>query len=706
MFLTKNIEAQSCHLKVKTFILKAMRKIYSPLAGSISLLSLISQPASAASEILKPVPDSFKAAVTDENIVAANYSVFEVKGQYGSVKTFSTTTLDPERSYCVPLKKENQRHAQGSLIGGSQRSELRFVPQSSLFALTSPSSPNKDDSLLFETLRKRDTVQTRTALSPVEARSVSRSDLNRLTEPYWMKGSKFRVQGSIPAIFPLLAQAETKTIPQKQILSTDPLAQVTSVNQLSDVQPTDWTFQALQSLIERYGVVAAYPNRTFRGNRALTRYEFAAAINAALERIHELMESGLETSVAREDLKTLQQLQHDFAAELANVQTHVDNLELRTAKIEANQFSPTTKLSGLIVSAISAGGFSGKRIIDPTGAVIANKSPSTTFVYRASLNLTSSFSGKDLLLVRLEQGNGGPYNNAPGYLEPNFGSVLDYSYRSAGQSVLLTRLYYTFTPTKDLALTLGPTITAPDFLDRNSYANASFLDFSTLSFNNNYLLFPVLNLGAGGLVEWRPGLKSFTIRAIYVAGEGANPVPNNQTTRYSVSPLVDLLYPRGNGKNGLFGDPNQTIVEVEYKPSKTFALRLDYSGGNVFHGRFDVFGANAELKISQHLAIFGRYGYGSYSNTNFGNLHPNYWMAGITFRDLSKSGAFAGIAAGQPFIESAVGNATQTNFEGFYNFPLNDHIQISPVIQVITNPANQQSNGTIYTGTLRTSITF
>lgn len=28
------------------------------------------------------------------------------------------------------------------------------------------------------------------------------------------------------------------------------LAQVTSVSQLSDVQPTDWAFQALQSLVE------------------------------------------------------------------------------------------------------------------------------------------------------------------------------------------------------------------------------------------------------------------------------------------------------------------------------------------------------------------------------------------------------------------------------------------------------------------------
>ena len=37
------------------------------------------------------------------------------------------------------------------------------------------------------------------------------------------------------------------------------MSQVTSVSQLSDVQPNDWAFQALQSLVERYGCAAGYP---------------------------------------------------------------------------------------------------------------------------------------------------------------------------------------------------------------------------------------------------------------------------------------------------------------------------------------------------------------------------------------------------------------------------------------------------------------
>lgn len=43
---------------------------------------------------------------------------------------------------------------------------------------------------------------------------------------------------------------------------------VTSVNQFSDVAPNDWAYFALQSLIERYGCIVGYPDRTYRGDRA------------------------------------------------------------------------------------------------------------------------------------------------------------------------------------------------------------------------------------------------------------------------------------------------------------------------------------------------------------------------------------------------------------------------------------------------------
>lgn len=131
------------------------------------------------------------------------------------------------------------------------------------------------------------------------------------------------------------------------------MAQVTSVSQLSDVQPTDWAFQALQSLVERYGCIAGYPNGTYRGNRALTRYEFAAGLNACLDRVNELIATATSELVTKQDLATLQKLQEEFAAELATLRGRVDALEAKTAELEANQFSTTTKLQGEAVAAIT-----------------------------------------------------------------------------------------------------------------------------------------------------------------------------------------------------------------------------------------------------------------------------------------------------------------------------------------------------------------
>ncbi|MHC5829482.1 MAG: iron uptake porin, partial [Nostoc sp.] len=118
-------------------------------------------------------------------------------------------------------------------------------------------------------------------------------------------------------------------------------------------QPTDWAFQALQSLVERYGCIAGYPNSTYRGNRALTRYEFAAGLNACLNRVNELIATATGDLVKKEDLATLQKLREDFSAELATLRGRVDSVETHTAELEAHQFSTTTKLNGEVVMAIA-----------------------------------------------------------------------------------------------------------------------------------------------------------------------------------------------------------------------------------------------------------------------------------------------------------------------------------------------------------------
>jgi hypothetical protein len=203
-------------------------------------------------------------------------------------------------------------------------------------------------------------------------------------------------------------QAQSNVLEQINQYSTeggseDAVGQVTSVSQLSDVRPTDWAFQALQSLVERYGCIAGYPDGTFRGNRAMTRYEFAAGLNACLDKVTELIKAGTTNLATKEDLASMQKLQEEFAAELATLRGRVDGLEARTSELEVNQFSTTTKLNGEVIFALT--GIA--RGDDANG----NKADRTTaFGSRVRLNFETSFSGKDLLRTRLQVLNLGSFS--------------------------------------------------------------------------------------------------------------------------------------------------------------------------------------------------------------------------------------------------------------------------------------------------------
>jgi len=155
-----------------------------------------------------------------------------------------------------------------------------------------------------------------------------------------------------PAEIPPLVEENKLENPPLTDPADNSIEQVTSVSQLGDVQPTDWAFQALQSLVERYGCIAGYPDGTYRGNRAITRYEFAAGVNACLDKIRESMAQKTENLVNRDDLIKIQKLQEEFAAEIATLRGRTAVLESRSTELEANQFSPTTKLSGLTIVGI------------------------------------------------------------------------------------------------------------------------------------------------------------------------------------------------------------------------------------------------------------------------------------------------------------------------------------------------------------------
>lgn len=60
--------------------------------------------------------------------------------------------------------------------------------------------------------------------------------------------------------------------------NSDNFHQFTLTSQFSDLEPTDWAFQAMSNLIEQYELVAGYPNTNFRGDQCITRFEAAALL--------------------------------------------------------------------------------------------------------------------------------------------------------------------------------------------------------------------------------------------------------------------------------------------------------------------------------------------------------------------------------------------------------------------------------------------
>ena len=203
--------------------------------------------------------------------------------------------------------------------------------------------------------------------------------------------------------------------------------QVTSITQFSDVYPTDWAYQALANLVETYGCVAGYPNGTFRGGRAMTRYEAAALLNACLDRVTEVTDE-------------LRRLLAEFETELAILKGRVDGLEARVGELEATQFSTTTKLKG--------------KSIFIMGALDSEGTPKTggegfVFQYDLRLGLKTSFTGKDLLFTRLRAGNNDGEVFAEGL------SKLD----TAGldkNTLEVDRLYYKFPVGDEFTGVVGP----------------------------------------------------------------------------------------------------------------------------------------------------------------------------------------------------------------------------------------------------------
>lgn len=541
--------------------------------------------------------------------------------------------------------------------------------------------------------------------------------------------------------------------------------QVTSVSQLRDVQPTDWAFQALQSLVERYGCIEGYPDRTYRGNRALTRYEFAAGLNSCLDRIQELI-AALPQGLRPEDLAALQRLQEEFAAELATLRGRVDALETRVTKVEAQQFSTTTKLKGEAIFAIADvwGGQDRWNVEDGNN---------TVFQDRVRLEFQTSFTGRDVLHTRITAGNAVRWNNfpysplfadgagsgfgVPGSIAagPTREGTLQYFVGSSGDNnVYLDWLAYETAFLGGSKLYLAATggihsdyvdVKNPYFFDGDG-GNGAISAFAQSN--------PIYRIGggAGGAISFGLGgvgnfLKGSSITGGYFAGGSGVIIPGN-TPGSANSPL---------DKNGLFDGNYSALGQLDLNFCDTFNLALTYvhayhnTGSDIFSAGGSVvgpnnapglngivgtgianlpsalmFGRNAtpivtnsygvsgNLRLSKYFSISA---WGMYTDATLirrGSADIWSYGLGIAVPNLGRAGNLLGLFAGvEPYLtgldvgpRSSFSRDIPWHVEGFYKFQLTDNISLTPGVIWLLAPEQNRDNNDIFIGTLRTTFTF
>jgi hypothetical protein len=487
---------------------------------------------------------------------------------------------------------------------------------------------------------------------------------------------------------------------------------VTSVSQLSDVKPTDWAFTALQSLVERYGCIAGYPDRTFRGKQATSRYEFAAGLNACLDKINEIISAGLADKVSKEDLATLQKLQEEFAAELATLRGRVDALETKTAQLEAQQFSTTTKLTGEVIFSATAGSGGPK-----------DARSNVTLGNRTRLILNTSFTGKDLLRTRIEASNNlaaastGTANSLAGLLGTNTARIGPGPATSfIDNSFALSLLDYKFPVFGDkVTLYIAP-VSFPDEFFTVLSPVASNGQGSISRFGRFDPLMRIAGTSSLFAFDWKVS-DQFKIQAGYGTSAPAAPTLG--------------------GQGGLFGGSSIALVQLLFKPTDNLDASVTYantyhqsnslltglvntstesiSAAGVTSVRANSIGGNLAWKVTPKIT-FHTWGTLIFADSvnNSASTTFTSWITGLTFNDLFSEGSAGSVLFGQPINRTSAGglanlgavNTTPYHLELFYRYRVNKNISITPGVFWVFNPEGVNTNPTATVGVIRTTFSF
>jgi hypothetical protein len=475
--------------------------------------------------------------------------------------------------------------------------------------------------------------------------------------------------------------------------------QVTSVTQFSDVQPSDWAYQALSNLVERYGCVAGYPNGTFRGGKALTRYEAAALLNSCLDRVTETTDE-------------LKKLLAEFDTELTVLTARVDGLENKVRTLQATQFSTTTKLKG--EASMILGGVPG------FGANNGLKSPkqqgggNTTFNYDLRINLDTSYTGQDLLRTRLRTGN---FSKYPFGTSSSNIFKLDKA-EDWNNALSIDRLYYQFPAGKQnqFKFTVGALVRNTEMAWIPSAYKSDILDAFAVAGTSG-----VYNkaTGEGVGVQWKQpvekGQPGFVANVNYVVNGSAVNSTNTTCTAGCKNGASgsDSSYGVFNSESGInlmtqvgYKAP-QWGVAVGYRYGSTqsavrsangaagVALGDDQSSNSVaLNAYWQPIKTGVIPSISAGYGYNFVSGYGDKTKSSFKNTAQSSrsWMVGLQWDDAFLKGNAAGIAFGQPANSAGANGSSPWLAEFFYKFQVSDNISVTPALFYASGYSSQSTN--------------
>jgi hypothetical protein len=425
----------------------------------------------------------------------------------------------------------------------------------------------------------------------------------------------------------------------------------------------------------------------------MTRFEAAALLNACLDRVTEVTDE-------------LKRLMKEFEKELAILKGRVDGLEARVGELEATQFSTTTKLTGkaeFTIGATSYGGDKTNKLFDAKGNYLGDDG--AVFSYRTTLNLNTSFTGKDLLYTRLRTGNFGTNTfSGSGYTGKQ--TQIEAS-KSSKDIVKVDKLWYQFPLGNDFQVFVGPKIENYYMLAATPGVYKHVLkQFKLGGYYGAY----GASTSPGDGINWISnrnadfGSPKFKVSANYVAKNGANSNPseggiatNNSKGKF----LSQLAYGNAQWQVSAAYAYSQAGMTVGGAGTPLGASTKDYADANQFnlnayYQPIDS-GWIPSISVGWSITSFNL----EKGATDGTRNQAQGWLVGLNWKDAFMRGNRLGFAVGQPQFVTGVKNQGKNGqkyaddgnyaFELYYDFQVTDNITVTPALFYLSRPFGEKT---------------